>query len=155
MVAGHGVLMTALWWARGFPADLPAVATQLVLLGSVAVLSAFGSNALWAARRQVLERTAVGRYSLVSLLGAGGMGEVWRARTAQLRREVAVKLLPFGTETAQAVARFEREASTLSTLGHPHTVRIFDYGVTEDGTPFYVMELLDGCLLYTSDAADE
>lgn len=126
MVAGHGVLIAAIGWARGLPADLPALGAQLLLLASVAVLSAVGSNALWVARRQVLERTAVGRYSLVSLLGAGGMGEVWRARTAQLRRDVAVKLLPFGTETPSALARFEREASTLSTLGHPHTVRIFD-----------------------------
>ncbi len=144
MILGHCAILYLPGWLQGTPSDLLPLALQAVLLASVATVCVIGSHAQWKIRRQVLARNAIGRYKLLEVVGAGGMGEVWRAQTSQLRRDVAVKLLPAGGETANALHRFEREAAMLSELGHPHTVRIFDYGVAADGTPYYAMELLDG-----------
>jgi serine/threonine protein kinase len=84
------------------------------------------------------------RYQLVSVLGTGGMGSVWRANHTQLRTEVAVKLLdPAIASDPQVVARFLREARAAASLRNRHVVQIFDYGV-EDGNAFIVMELLRG-----------
>jgi len=86
----------------------------------------------------------LGPYELVSPLGAGGMGEVWRGRDTRLARDVAVKILPAGfAEDEQFKARFEREARTISSLNHPHICTLFDVG-EQDGTHFLVMELLEG-----------
>ena len=100
---------------------------------------------VWALRRQVFEARSLGRYKLKQLLGAGGMGEVWLAHHAALRRDVAVKILRVeqGLD-AQVVARFEREVRATTELVHPNTVRVFDYGVSDDGIWYYAMELLDG-----------
>ncbi|MFO0551058.1 MAG: serine/threonine-protein kinase [Polyangiaceae bacterium] len=79
-------------------------------------------------------------------LGKGGMGSVWVARNLALGNEVAVKILKtFADENADDLrARFEQEAKGLARLDHPHLVKIFDYGLTPDGEPFIVMELLRG-----------
>src|SRR3954447_10582106 len=84
--------------------------------------------------------TRVGAYEVVSLLGAGGMGEVYRARDTRLSRDVAIKVLPaaFGLDIDR-IARFEREARTLASLNHPNIAAI--YGI-EAGS--LVMELVDG-----------
>src|SRR5215475_2190467 len=83
-------------------------------------------------------------YQIIAPLGAGGMGEVYRARDARLDRDVAVKVLPERlANTANALARFEREAKALAALSHPNLVPIFDVG-TEQGISFAVMELLVG-----------
>ncbi|HVR41874.1 MAG TPA: serine/threonine-protein kinase, partial [Thermoanaerobaculia bacterium] len=86
----------------------------------------------------------LGPYEIVSRIGAGGMGEVFRARDIRLDRSVAIKVLPaqFAHDT-QLKLRFEREAKTISQLNHPHICTLFDIG-QEDGTEFLVMELLDG-----------
>jgi eukaryotic-like serine/threonine-protein kinase len=86
----------------------------------------------------------LGPYEILSPLGAGGMGEVWRARDTRLDRDVALKVLPatFATN-AQFRARFEREAKTISSLSHPHICTLFDVG-QEDGRHYLVMELLEG-----------
>jgi eukaryotic-like serine/threonine-protein kinase len=84
------------------------------------------------------------RYEIIAPLGAGGMGEVYRARDARLHREVAVKVLP--QRLAQddgALGRFEREARSLAALSHPHIVAIHDFGAHE-GHAYAVMELLEG-----------
>lgn len=82
----------------------------------------------------------LGPYEVVSLLGAGGMGEVWSARDTRLDRSVAIKVLPAElAQNAQFRLRFEREAKTISQLAHPHICTLFDVG---DG--FLVMELLEG-----------
>jgi serine/threonine protein kinase len=97
----------------------------------------------------------LGSYRLIERLGRGGMGEVWRAEHRLLVRQAAIKLIreealaPRGRPGAALVERFRREAQTLGTLRSRHTIQIFDYGVTEDGTFFYVMELLDGMDLHT------
>lgn len=87
---------------------------------------------------------ALGPYELLTPLGAGGMGEVWRARDSKLGREVAVKVLPeaFGAD-ADRLARFQQEAKVLAALSHPNILTIFEFGVHE-GSPFLVMELLEG-----------
>jgi eukaryotic-like serine/threonine-protein kinase len=88
--------------------------------------------------------TRLGPYEILSPLGAGGMGEVWRGRDTRLGRDVAVKILPPGfAENEQFRARFEREAKTISSLNHPNICTLFDVG-HEDGTHFLVMELIEG-----------
>jgi Tol biopolymer transport system component len=86
----------------------------------------------------------LGPYEILSPLGAGGMGEVWRARDTRLERDVAIKVLPASfAKSEQFLARFEREAKTISSLSHPHICTLFDVG-QEDGRHYLVMELLDG-----------
>src|SRR5262249_15658230 len=88
--------------------------------------------------------TRLGPYEILSPVGAGGMGEVYRARDTRLGREVAVKVLPPGmTGSDQARQRFEREARTISQLSHPNICAVFDVG-REGGIEDLVMELLDG-----------
>ncbi len=118
---------------------------QFASVVSVALLVLVGSHAFWALRRQVFESRIIGRYRLKKRIGRGGMGEVWSAWHAALRRDVAVKILrPEANRDPASVERFEREVAAMTELSHPNTVRIFDYGVTEDGIWYYVMELLDG-----------
>ena len=101
-------------------------------------------------RNEVQEARRLGQYQLEQKLGAGGMGEVYRARHALLRRSAAIKLIRQGgsvqgSEAQQrASLRFEREAQVTANLKSPHTVMLYDFGVSEDGAFYYVMELLDG-----------
>src|SRR5687767_608549 len=88
--------------------------------------------------------TRIGTYEIVAPLGAGGMGEVYRARDAKLGRDLALKILPdaFATDP-ERLARFEREAKTLASLNHPHIAQI--HGFEESGsTRALVMELVEG-----------
>ena len=86
----------------------------------------------------------VGQYEVVALLGAGGMGEVYRARDRRLGREVAIKVLASaGMAEAGLLQRLQQEARTLAGLNHPNLLAIFDLG-EQDGAPFLVMELLEG-----------
>jgi serine/threonine protein kinase len=88
--------------------------------------------------------TRLGPYEILAPLGAGGMGEVYRARDAKLDREVAIKVLPSQlTANPDALARFEREAKAVAALSHPNILAIFDYG-NQDGVAYAVMELLSG-----------
>src|ERR1039458_4449333 len=86
----------------------------------------------------------LGNFEIVELLGRGGMGEVWRARDARLKRDVAIKVLPAGLARYQdRIARFEREARAAATLTHPNICVIHEVGAHE-GQPFIVMEFLEG-----------
>src|SRR3984885_6416925 len=88
--------------------------------------------------------TKLGPYEIVSLLGAGGMGEVYRARDSRLRREVAIKVLPQSLSLdADRMRRFEQEALATAALNHPNILAVFDIG-TSDGSPYVVSELLEG-----------
>src|SRR5436190_1818143 len=93
---------------------------------------------------EIAPGTRLGPYEIVSRLGAGGMGEVWRAVDTRLDRSVAVKLLPRDfAQNANLKSRFEREAKTISQLHHPHICTLFDVG-HEQGHDFLVMELIEG-----------
>jgi serine/threonine-protein kinase len=108
-----------------------------------AVLAGIASHFQWKIRRQLLTSRQRSRYVLEAKLGAGGMAEVWRATRADLGQAVALKLLHAGADQAWA-ERFVREVKATAELTHPHTVRVLDCGVTDDGGLYYTMELLDG-----------
>ena len=122
------------------------------LLVGVAVVI---SSAVTKLGRQVTEAREMGSYRLIALLGTGGMGEVWRARHRMLARDAAIKLIKpdmlsrGAGRTLLMRRRFEQEAKATASLRSPHTVGLFDFGVTEAGVFYYVMELLDGIDLET------
>ena len=88
--------------------------------------------------------TRLGPYEITGPLGAGGMGEVFRARDTRLTRDVAIKIVPQHLSAdAEVRARFEHEAKTISSLNHPHICTLFDVG-REGDTDYLVMELVDG-----------
>ena len=101
--------------------------------------------------RRLKEAQELGSYQLIEKLGHGGMGEVWRAEHRLLARDAAIKLVRpevLGARNDQEVQltlrRFEREAQATAALNSPHTIQVFDFGITQDGTFYYVMELLAG-----------
>ena len=116
----------------------------LVVVGMAYV----GARVLFALGREVRKARELGSYRLLERLGQGGMGEVWRARHRLLARPAAIKLIRPPTASSiiglEAVSRFEREAQAIASLRSPHTVELFDFGIADDGTFYYVMELLNG-----------
>jgi Tol biopolymer transport system component len=97
--------------------------------------------------------TRLGSYEVLASLGAGGMGEVYRAKDTKLDREVAIKVLPAElAESARALTRFEREAKAVAALSHPNILAIFDFG-RDGATAYAVMELLEGATLRQKLAA--
>jgi serine/threonine-protein kinase len=107
-----------------------------------------GARVLFALGNEVRRARELGSYVLLKQLGQGGMGEVWSARHRLLARPAAIKLIRVPAKAsavgAEAEGRFEREAQAIASLRSPHTVNLFDFGIAEDGTFYYVMELLDG-----------
>ncbi len=126
------------WIAHGWP---------LVVAVALATLN---SRIIYNMGEKLTRVKSAGSYHLIEKLGEGGMGEVWRAEHRMLARPAAVKLiLPerLGDDAESrriALGRFEREAQVTATLRSPHTIELFDFGASRDGTFYYVMELLDG-----------
>ncbi len=130
------------------PTPLALLVFDAILLLILAASSAFGAHTISGLRRQVMEARQLGQYRLRRRLGAGGMGEVYLAEHQLLKRPCALKLIRPGAESGpKALERFEREVRLTASLSHPNTVEIYDYGRTEDGTYYYVMEYLRGLSL--------
>jgi serine/threonine-protein kinase len=137
---------------RGVPVPSPLSTLVLCLPNYVcAVVATLPAHVLQGLGRKLREAQQMGSYQLVELLGHGGMGEVWRARHRLLARSAAIKLvrpeLLGASDAADArlvLRRFEREAQATAALSSPHTIDLFDYGMTDEGTFYYVMELLVG-----------
>ena len=94
----------------------------------------------------LIVNSRLGPYEIKSLLGAGGMGEVYRARDSRLNRDVAIKVLREGASSPDRRGRFEREARAVAGLNHPNIVAVFDFGVDE-GRQYIVSELVEGVSL--------
>jgi eukaryotic-like serine/threonine-protein kinase len=144
----------AVWFAhlRGLPVPAPLYTLLLFYENYVcAVLAIVPARVVYQLGGRIREARELGSYRLVERLGQGGMGEVWLARHRLLARTAAIKLIRPEVLTtggadrvAVTVARFEREARATAALTSPHTIRLYDYGLTEQGACYYVMELLDG-----------
>jgi eukaryotic-like serine/threonine-protein kinase len=114
-------------------------------------LATITSRVTYGLRKQVAEANELGQYILEEKIGGGGMGEVWRARHRLLIRPAAIKLIrpQVSGDPELLLRRFEREARATAALKSPHTVQLYDFGATDDGRLYYVMELLDGLDLDT------
>ncbi|MDX1984539.1 MAG: serine/threonine-protein kinase [Bryobacteraceae bacterium] len=135
--------------ARGSADPSTAALILFIVPNYVVVLIAFASSRiLYGLRQQVQEARRMGGYQLVALLGQGGMGEVWRAQHHTLARPAAIKLIrPSSipeTNAQTAFRRFEREAQATASLRSIHTITLYDFGISDDGSFYYVMELLEG-----------
>jgi serine/threonine-protein kinase len=142
-------------FSPGFLKALTTVSALLWLTIST-TLSTVTSRTIYGLRQQISKASEIGQYTLEEKIGSGGMGEVWRATHRMLIRPAAVKLITapaLGSTPSRdpeiRLRRFEREARATGGLKSPHTVQLYDFGVTDDGTLYYVMELLDGMDLDT------
>jgi serine/threonine-protein kinase len=122
--------------------------TAMLLVLAVAAAT-FVATVVHRLETRVARAEELGQYRLEEKLGEGGMGVVYRASHAMMRRPTALKLLPPEKAGAQSVARFEREVQLTCRLTHPNTVTIYDYGCTPEGTFYYAMELLEGADIHT------
>jgi serine/threonine-protein kinase len=130
------------------------VATPMTLSANMLTLligactAIYGTHIIHHLRRDVQRAKQFGQYKLKRLLGAGGMGEVYLAEHMLLKRPCAVKLIhPDKAGDPRVLARFEKEVRATAKLSHPNTIEIFDYGHTDDGQFYYVMEYLPGMSL--------
>jgi eukaryotic-like serine/threonine-protein kinase len=124
------------------------VGSNALFLMIGAALAIYGTYVLNGLRSDLHEARKFGQYQLREKLGVGGMGEVYLAEHQLLKRPCALKLIkPEAGDDPIALARFEREVQSAARLSHPNTIEIYDYGHTDDGTFYYVMEYLPGMSL--------
>lgn len=130
-------------------AIMPLVAWGLAgVLGSAlsaGLMLGFARAAGWRRKYQALK--AMGQYTLLREIGSGGMGTVYEARHAHLRRRAAIKVITSASASEEEIQRFDREAQLTSQLSHPNSVVLFDYGRTERGDFYYAMEYVPGITL--------
>ncbi len=128
----------------------PMYLVEAVIMLSVTFLSGtYGTYMIGSLRREAFEAKQLGQYRLCRRIGSGGMGEVYLAEHQMMKRPCAIKLIrPGKAGDPHSLARFEREVRATAKLSHWNTIEIFDYGRTEDGTFYYVMEYLPGLSLY-------
>ncbi len=173
LILTYGIFMPNTW-QRGAAVLLPAACLPYVVLAAVrwqspnidailsqnretipipvplvaAAVAVFGTHVINSARREAFKARQFGQYRLVERLGAGGMGVVYKAEHVLLKRPCALKLIRTESEADSAIiAAFEKEVKATAKLTHWNTVEIYDYGRTDDGTFYYVMELLPGMSL--------
>ena len=126
------------------PAALGGFVSMLFMIFISWALVVLGGHFAWKLRREAVQSRNIGRYELERRLGSGGMGDVWAAFDRTLRQRVALKTVYGHRPGSSLLVRLEREVRALAELTHPNTVRVFDYGATEDGLWYYAMELLEG-----------
>lgn len=119
----------------------------LIWIGIAIATASYGAWRLGNLSREAAEARQIEMYVLRQLLGRGGMGEVYLAEHKLLKRPAAIKLIRSDQSNERSVARFESEVQAAAQLTHPNTISIFDYGATDDGTFYYVMEYLPGLSL--------
>jgi serine/threonine-protein kinase len=129
------------WLTRG---ELSLSAAQYLLVLASILCGALGSRTSWIAQQQLYQARRLGRFRLQAPIGRGGQGEVWLARDTAAQRNVALKVLLSTNASPIALRLFEREAALASRLESPHTVRIYDFGASNDGVYYIAMEHLDG-----------
>lgn len=143
-----------MWIAHLRGVDVPSVANTFLMYMptySCAVAAVVPSRIFQRMGRRLKEARDLGSYELEERLGEGGMGEVWRARHRLLARPAAIKLVrpamlnaTTDTDVRATLHRFETEAQATAALTSPHTIRLFDFGIADEGSFYYVMELLSG-----------
>jgi serine/threonine-protein kinase len=149
IMAPAGLKVTVLW--LGNPEPSGSFYLQTFLTVAVAGGAGFiASRVIYRLSADIGRAREMGGYRLLTRIGVGGMGEVWSAEHKTLARPAAIKVIrreslgPNAREAEIVLARFEREAKATAALRSPHTVVLYDYGTTEAGTFYYVMELLHG-----------
>jgi serine/threonine-protein kinase len=138
--------------ATATPVDRPLEAATYFLTSSYlcAIVAYVIARVVYRFNLQLKDAREIGSYELIERIGAGGMGEVWRAQHRLLARPAAIKLIRSsllgGSPRAREALtrRFEHEARDTASLGSTHTIEVYDFGVTDEGDFYYVMELLDG-----------
>ena len=153
LIAGTPVVLNAiLYWTDPVFHDLVnsehfqgALTEQFLKMTLTAIVGIVGVQSIGALRREAFVAKQLGQYRLKKLLGSGGMGEVYLAEHQMMKRPCAVKVIrPEKAGDPQVLARFEREVRATAKLSHWNSIDIYDYGRTDDGTFYYVMEFLPG-----------
>jgi eukaryotic-like serine/threonine-protein kinase len=135
-------------WQGTLPQFYDVLQEMSIWSGLGWAMAVYGSHKIAQLRREAFEARRLGQYRLKHRLGSGGMGEVWLAEHQMLKRPCAIKLIRDRlVGDPVTLSRFQREVQATAMLAHPNTVRIYDYGIAEDGTFYYTMEYLPGLTL--------
>jgi serine/threonine-protein kinase len=135
----------AAFWEQAGTSVGQAIIDQTIAIGVLGTVSVYVTRTLYTMRRKLHAASRLGNYVIEGELGKGGMGKVYEAHHAMIRRPTAVKVMEAqAARSPEALARFEREVQLSATLSHPNTITIYDFGRSEDATFYYVMEYLDG-----------